>query len=133
LARRTYAMVLMDCQMPLVDGFEATRLIRQREADVQESAATYSPETHHIAIVALTANAMKGDRERCLASGMDDYLTKPLRKKDLKGVLDRWISVSSHPQAAHTGGTDGEPLPVIFDVAATLRNLGGDTALLEEL
>ena len=133
LARRTYAMVLMDCQMPLVDGFEATRLIRQREADVQESAATYSPETHHIAIVALTANAMKGDRERCLASGMDDYLTKPLRKKDLKGVLDRWISVSSHPQTAHTGGTDGEPLPVIFDVAATLRNLGGDTALLEEL
>jgi len=139
LARRSYAMVLMDCQMPLVDGFEATRLIRQREAAVQESAAAYSPEPHHIAIVALTANAMKGDRERCFASGMDDYLTKPLRKEDLKGVLDRWISLSVHPLAHADGrehskdGTEGEPLPVVFDVAATLRNIGGDTALLEEL
>jgi two-component system, sensor histidine kinase and response regulator len=92
-----------------------------------------------MAIVALTANAMKGDRERCFASGMDDYLTKPLRKEDLKGVLDRWISLSVHPLAHADGiehskdGTDGEPLPVDFDVAATLRNIGGDTALLEEL
>jgi two-component system, sensor histidine kinase and response regulator len=140
LARSSYAVVLMDCQMPLVDGFEATRLIRQREAAVQESAATYSSETRHIAIVALTANAMQGDRERCLAAGMDDYLTKPVRKEDLKGALNRWIPVSIHPQAAHVGGTehstdgtDAEPLPIIFDAAATLRNIGGDTALLEEL
>jgi len=140
LTRSSYAVVLMDCQMPLVDGFEATRLIRQREADVHESAAADSPETRHIAIVALTANAMQGDRERCLAAGMDDYLTKPVRKEDLKGVLDRWIPLSIHSQIARAGGaeysaggTDTEPLPVIFDVAATLRNIGGDMALLEEL
>ena len=140
LAHGSYALVLMDCQMPFVDGFEATRLIRQREAAVQDSGADDSPDTHHIAIVALTANAMSGDRERCLAAGMDDYLTKPLRKEDLKRVLDRWISLSVHPQVAHPGdaesradGMDAEALPVIFDVAAMLRNIGGDRALLEQL
>jgi HPt (histidine-containing phosphotransfer) domain-containing protein len=71
---------------------------------------------------------------------MDDYLTKPVRREDLKGVLNRWIPLSIHPQAAHAGGaeqstdrTDAEAFPVIFDAAATLRNIGGDTALLEEL
>jgi CheY-like chemotaxis protein len=140
LGRGSYAVVLMDCQMPLVDGFEATRLIRQREATAQESAAADSTLARHIPIVALTANAMQGDRERCLVAGMDDYLAKPLRKEDLKGVLDRWIPVSIHSQVAHAGGaelsaegSDAEPLSVIFDVAAMLRNLGGDRALLEEL
>src|SRR5262249_36578950 len=122
------------------DGFEATRLIRQREAVTQESATADSPETHHIPIVALTANAMRGDRERCLVAGMDDYLTKPVRKEDLKGILDRWISA---PIQVHVDQNDHvtlstdmkapRPLPVIFDMAAMLRNIGDDTALLEEL
>ena len=140
LAGGSYALVLMDCQMPIVDGFEATKLLRQREATDQESAAPDSYETRHIPIVALTANAMRGDRERCLAAGMDDYLTKPIRKDDLKGVLERWISPSVHPQVTYPNdterrenGTDTEALPVIFDVAATLRNIGGDKALLEDL
>ncbi len=140
LARSSYAVVLMDCQMPLVDGFEATRLIRQRESAAQESAATNAHETRHIPIVALTANAMRGDRERCLLAGMDDYLTKPVRKEELKGVLDRWISMSQSPQATDTDGTtqphveeSAGAVPVIFDVAAMLRNIGGDKALLEEL
>jgi CheY-like chemotaxis protein len=90
LAQGSYALVLMDCQMPLMDGLEATKLIRQRETRAQEAAVGDSPETHHITIVALTANAMSGDRERCLAAGMDDYLTKPVRKEDLRRVLDRW-------------------------------------------
>ena len=140
LARSSYAVVLMDCQMPLVDGLEATRLIRQREAAVQEFAVAAPPGTQHIPIVALTANAMRGDRERCLAAGMDDYLTKPVRKEDLKGILDRWIPVSIQSQVEHEGGAeyntegkDNRPLPVIFDVAAMLRNIGGDMALLDEL
>jgi two-component system sensor histidine kinase/response regulator len=140
LARGSYSVVLMDCQMPIVDGFEATRLIRQRESAIRESAAANSPETRHTPIVALTANAMQGDRERCLAAGMDDYLAKPLRKEDLKGVLDRWISISIQLQITHAGGAehsaegaDAEPFPIIFDVAVILRNIGGDRALLEEL
>lgn len=140
LARSSYAVVLMDCQMPLVDGFEATKLIRKRESAVQDGAAGHSSETRHIPIVALTANAMRGDRERCLASGMDDYLTKPVRKEDLRRILDRWVPVTIHPQAAQPGDPepredepDNEAVLVIFDVAATLRNIGGDTALMEEL
>lgn len=140
LDRGSYALVLMDCQMPVVDGFEATKLLRQREAAVQENAASGSPNICHIPIVALTANAMRGDRERCLAAGMDDYLTKPVRKEDLKGVLNRWIPLSvgsqiSQPTEAECreDRTDPDALPTIFDVAATLRNIGGDKALLEDL
>jgi CheY-like chemotaxis protein len=153
LARNSYAVVLMDCQMPIVHGLEATRLIREREQargnvelgmnNDELNIVDSPPSIHHsrhIPIVALTANAMSGDRERCLAAGMDDYLTKPVRKEELKGVLNRWIPVSIHPQAAPAGGarhstngTDAEALPVIFDAAAMLQNIGGDTALLQEL
>jgi signal transduction histidine kinase/CheY-like chemotaxis protein/PAS domain-containing protein len=140
LAKGSYAVILMDCQMPLVDGFEATRLIRQKEAAVQESAAANRTGTHHIPIIAVTANAMAGDRERCLAAGMDDYLTKPLRKEDLRTTLDRWIPVSIQlqvEQAVDAGHNEEEKssryLPVIFDTTAMLRNIGGDTALMEDL
>lgn len=78
-----YHLVLMDCQMPLLDGFEATRRIREHEQH----------EGGHITIVALTAQAMKGDQERCLAAGMDDYLTKPMRLNDLQQTLTRWLPV----------------------------------------
>jgi CheY-like chemotaxis protein len=143
LARNSYAMVLMDCQMPLLDGLEATRLIREREQARELSIPHSTLNIHHprhIPIVALTANAMSGDRERCLAAGMNDYLTKPIRKENLKGALDRWIAAPIHPQATPTGnakystdGIDAEVLPVIFDAPAMLRNIGGDTALLEDL
>jgi two-component system sensor histidine kinase/response regulator len=141
MARRSYVVLLMDCQMPVIDGFEATKLIRQREAAARESADAGSTLAHHIPIIALTANAMHGDREHCLAAGMDDYLTKPLRKEDLKGLLDRWIpaTASSSPVsavggAAGSGAADNaQPLPVIFDRDSMLRNIGGDRELLSQL
>ena len=140
IAQSSYGVVLMDCQMPLVDGFEATRQIRQREATGQDAAAGDSHESRHVPIVALTANAMRGDRERCLAAGMDDYLTKPVRKDDLRRILDRWIPVTIQPQTIqsgelehHTDGPGDEALVMVFDAATTLRNIGGDPALLEDL
>jgi len=140
LARRSYVAILMDCQMPLLDGFETTKLIRRNEATAQESTAVDSIPARHIPIVAVTANAMHGDRERCLAAGMDDYLTKPIRKEELSGMLDRWIPVSTHSQAADAGGAthldgkqDAKALPVIFDMATMLRNIGGDPELLDQL
>ena len=74
-------LVLMDCQMPGLDGFETTRRIRERECAGGV----------HLPIIALTANALSGDRERCLAAGMDDYLSKPYSREDMAAVLSRWL------------------------------------------
>ena len=82
LAGTSYDLVLMDCQMPNLDGYAATVAIRAREQ--------LQPGTRRIPVIALTANAMEGDRERCLAAGMDDYLTKPLRAGELYAALKRW-------------------------------------------
>jgi CheY-like chemotaxis protein len=89
---RQYDAILMDCQMPNMDGFEATARIRTREAELMKEKPN-EPRTR-IPIVALTANAMKGDRERCLAAGMDDYLAKPFNKEQLAAVLERWTSLT---------------------------------------
>ena len=77
---RAYDLILMDCQMPVMDGFQATRAIRQHSA-------------RHVPIVALTANAMEGERERCLDTGMDDYLAKPVRPETLVAKLQHWLRV----------------------------------------
>ena len=74
-----YRVIFMDCQMPDMDGYEATRVIRLQEGS-----------TRHTPIVAMTAHTMNGDRERCLAGGMDDYLSKPLTRHELERVLEEW-------------------------------------------
>jgi two-component system, sensor histidine kinase and response regulator len=84
VTRVGYDLVLMDVQMPEMDGLEATREIR----------ATDRPDVARIPIIALTANAMQGDQERCLSAGMDDYLSKPVKPADLTSALDRWLAVA---------------------------------------
>lgn len=84
LTKRPYDLVLMDCQMPEMDGYEAARTIRVLE---RESA-------RHQPIVAMTANAMTGERERCLEAGMDDYIAKPIELEKLAAIVDKWIPTS---------------------------------------
>jgi len=84
LERTHYDIILMDCQMPEMEGYEASRRIRERERNLS------SPQTPRIHIVALTANALEGDREKCLAAGMDDYLSKPVRIDELAASLARF-------------------------------------------
>lgn len=87
-----YALIFMDCQMPEMDGFTATQLIREREASTTPpSHINVLRSVSHVPIVALTAHAMQGDRELCLAAGMDDYLTKPFTLSQLEQVLTRWV------------------------------------------
>ncbi len=78
-----FDLVLMDCQMPEMDGFQATQQIRQQRPDLT------------LPIIALTANAMEGDRERCLAAGMDDYLSKPFKKEQLLQVVTKWMNMAT--------------------------------------
>ncbi|MBS0184317.1 MAG: response regulator [Nitrospira sp.] len=87
LASIPYALVFMDCQMPEMDGFEATRVIRKQEESLRPEGGKPS----HLPIIAMTANAMQEDRDRCLAVGMDDFLSKPVTSKSLAAVLDRWL------------------------------------------
>jgi len=88
-AQNRFDLVLMDCQMPVMDGYTATRTIREQEA--QRSAPPAGQAPARLPIVALTADALKGDRERCLAGGFDDYLSKPYTRQQLRDVIQRWL------------------------------------------
>lgn len=128
LAKKRYDMVFMDCQMPVMDGYEATRILRERETRLA---------LPHLPVIAMTAHAMQGAREECLASGMDDYVSKPLDWRILRQTLERWFkgAAKTPPVAAPLPPENvADPalpeLPVI-DQEQALAIVGGDTELLE--
>ncbi len=120
-----YDAVLMDCQMPVMDGYEATRQIRRAEEGT----------ARHMPIIAMTAAAMQGDREACLAAGMDDYVTKPIRVETIDDILSKWV----RPPAGASQSSDSDSAPStdhVIDVArfAVLRDLDpGDGELISAL
>jgi HPt (histidine-containing phosphotransfer) domain-containing protein len=124
-AEGDFALIFMDCQMPEIDGFEAAAEIRRREAQ----SGRRTP------IVALTAIAVTGDRERCLAAGMDDYMTKPFTPDQIRAMLARWLAsappvrsavVAAGPQPPERDGDPSEPAPIEDKVLDALSRLQRD-------
>ncbi|NUM44221.1 MAG: response regulator [Anaerolineales bacterium] len=117
-----YNLILMDVQMPVMDGFEATLQIRALES-------------HHTPILAMTANAMKGDREKCLAAGMDDYLSKPIRVDEFQEKLKRWVRVQSDPVTLPPEPTKYQPVDetLPFDVEMALPRFANNQKLFFDL
>jgi PAS domain S-box-containing protein len=125
LERRTYDAVLMDCNMPEMDGFQATVEIRRREGGER-----------HVPIIAMTAAAMAEDRGRCIAAGMDDYVSKPVKERHLEAVLNRWALGGGAVPDRETCGTspDGDVLDATqFDGLRRLATASGDTSFLRNL
>jgi two-component system sensor histidine kinase/response regulator len=116
-----FDLVLMDIQMPVVDGIEAVMEIRSRENNT----------TFHQHVIALTAHAMKGDEERCLAAGMDGYLSKPIRQQELDHLLDSYFPGLREPSASEL--LTVQPLAGSIDGAELMDRIGGDLAFLSEL
>jgi CheY-like chemotaxis protein len=120
LERHPYDLVLMDIQMPDMDGFQATAAIRSAEAGTDR----------HVPIIALTAHAMKDDMERCLRAGMDAYVTKPIRAEKLRKAIEGCFAQVPRTTAAES---PIEPAEAIWDEAGALARLEGDRALLRHM
>jgi two-component system sensor histidine kinase/response regulator len=118
--QEAFDLVLMDVQMPVMDGLEATARIRQREKDGGR----------HLPIVAMTAFAMKGDRERCLEAGMDAYVSKPIHSQELFRTIE---ALSTAPTTSEAPARPSNASDGVIDLQAALASVGGDPALLREL
>ena len=127
LEKMPYDLVLMDVQMPVMDGLEAARRIRSSHSSVKN---------HAIPIIAMTANALKEDRELCLTAGMNDYLPKPIKPQILSDMLIRWLpeengqARATHPAEVPHAADDGIGSPVVFDKNDLLERLVNDQELI---
>jgi CheY-like chemotaxis protein len=122
--QNAYDLILMDCQMPVMDGFVATREIRAIETNMG---------LPHQTIIALTATAIEGDREKCLAAGMDDYLSKPIIDEQLIAVLAQRLGVESTKSTLSVNVNDDSVVENTWDELAALDYLGGDSSLLYDI
>jgi PAS domain S-box-containing protein len=126
-----YDLVLMDVQMPVMDGFEATRQIRDPHSAVLN---------HNIPVIAMTANALQGDRENCLNAGMNDYVSKPIEPQKLVEALEHWLPETEEgnrhvekPDAETSINQENDPSKLVFDKPALMNRLMNDDSLAREV
>ena len=122
LSERQFHLVLMDCQMPVMDGYQATAAVRRLEGD-----------NHHTPIIAMTAQAIKGGRARCSEAGMDDYVSKPLSPEKLMATIRQWVLQQERPADVKVGGEEGEteggsaqmatPQPITVQISRELEDM----------
>jgi len=117
VSRTQYTAILMDCQMPEMDGFEATKAIRKKESTTGK----------HTPIIAMTANAMSGDRANCLAAGMDDYISKPVNQKKLVAILQQWLGINTEGVSAKSKKTN-QTLKKVIEIEVLRTTFGEEVA-----
>lgn len=127
LSKKSYDLILMDCRMPVMDGYEATKIIRDENSTVLD---------HKVPILAVTASTVKGDRERCLNIGMNDYLVKPINITMMQTKLEYWLSAPKSKPLKNTN----KKIPLkkhnsnkIFDYSALNERLGGNQDLIKSI
>jgi CheY-like chemotaxis protein/HPt (histidine-containing phosphotransfer) domain-containing protein len=121
--RKPYDLIFMDVQMPEMDGLEATRLIRERQNEKARQSNYQAP----LIIIAMTAGAMPGDRDKCIAAGMDDYLAKPVRPEDIRALIERWATAARNRQPK---APDTETATEMVEAAAESKQPPVDMARL---
>jgi two-component system sensor histidine kinase/response regulator len=133
-----FDLILMDIQMPEMDGFEATREIRNLETGdpSQSPIANHQSSIHSIPIIAMTAHAMTGDREKCIDAGMDDYVSKPIKPETLYSVIDKAARKSQREkEQKRTQPSQGSKTfsPTTFDLSGAMETVLGNEALFQEI
>lgn len=105
LQEKSYDIVLMDCQMPVLDGYQTTQELRRREGSGR-----------HTVVIALTAHALSDDRDKCLAAGMDDYLTKPIEQETLGATINQWVNLTKSKRASAHSEAQNRPQPSVLNM-----------------
>jgi CheY-like chemotaxis protein/HPt (histidine-containing phosphotransfer) domain-containing protein len=124
LGQADYDVILMDCEMPEMDGYEATRRIRQRQGGTRNPA---------IPIIAMTADAMTGDREKCLQAGMSDFLAKPVEPRQLAAILEKWLLAPAGGEVRPPADPSPAKTQAIFNLEELLARLVGDQGVARKV
>jgi CheY-like chemotaxis protein len=120
--KSSWTAILMDCHMPEMNGYDATMEIREKEKSTGS----------HVPIIAMTANAMVGDKEKCFHAGMDEYISKPINIEELKGVLSQWVAFDDTSSKEKSGDAMSEEMPAV-DLTMLRTLTGGDAEVEKEL
>jgi len=125
---KSYDIILMDLQMPMMDGFQATEQIR-----AMEQAGRLKSDGKRIPIIAMTAHAVKDYIDRCMKIGMDDYLTKPMKRADLLAMVEKWVRDPNVSKTKTAVAQSTEPSEIVFDVKQAVREFDGDREFLNKI